>query len=61
LEERSSQELCSRIIAKEHRPIKALLELQRPLNLRVGRAMPATGFLIVNAAITGGTDITIIQ
>jgi hypothetical protein len=60
-EERSSQELCSQIIAKEHRPIKALLELQRPLNLRVGRAMAATGsFLIVNAAITGGTD-TIIQ
>src|SRR5215467_8114035 len=61
-EERSCQELCSRTIAKEHRPIKALLELQRTLNLRVGRAMAATGsFLIVNAASTGGTDITIIQ
>src|SRR6516164_4795043 len=61
-EERSCQELCSRTIAKEHRPIEALWKRQRTLNLRVGRAMAATGsFLIVNAASTGGTDITIIQ
>jgi len=52
--ERSCQEL--------HRPIEALWKRQRTLNLRVGRAMAATGsFLIVNAASTGGTDITIIQ
>ena len=58
----SCQELCSRTIARERRPIEALLKVQRIPNPRVGRAMAATGsFLIVNAAITGGTDITIIQ
>jgi hypothetical protein len=60
-EERSCQELCSRTIARQHRPIEALWKRQRTLNPRVGRAMAATGSFLVNAASTGGTDITIIQ